>query len=122
MALESEARMATVEECRKALENLTGRLMEIDEKERADFFTGRTVSCKVTDLDVTFVTTLGDAGANPVREATPSDPPADIRLTAKSDVVISLADAPANIAREWIAGRVKIEASMRDLFRLRKLL
>lgn len=114
--------MATVEECRKALENLTSRLTEVDEKERADFFTGRTVSCRVTDLDITFVTTLGDQDANPVREATPADPPADIRLTAKSDVVISLADAPANIAREWIAGRVKIEASMRDLFRLRKLL
>jgi len=52
----------------------------------------------------------------------PDEPPADIRLTANSDEVISLAASPMNLARSWVAGRVKIEASMKDLFRLRKLL
>jgi hypothetical protein len=36
--------------------------------------------------------------------------------------VISLAQSPLNIARAWVAGRVKIDASMKDLFRLRRLL
>jgi hypothetical protein len=27
-----------------------------------------------------------------------------------------------NIARAWMSGRIKIEASMKDLFRLRRLL
>ena len=47
---------------------------------------------------------------------------ADIRLTAVSDDVISLAATPANIARMWLSGRVKVHASMRDLLALRRLL
>jgi hypothetical protein len=57
-----------------------------------------------------------------VREVGPGEPPADIRLTANSDEVVSLAESPMNIARAWVAGRVKIDASMKDLLRLRKLL
>ncbi len=68
------------------------------------------------------VTRFTDHGAEPVTEAKPDDPPADIRLTAVSDDVLSLADTPANIARMWISGRVKVQASMRDLLALRKLL
>ena len=56
------------------------------------------------------------------RAAKPDDPPADIRLTASSDDVIALSATPANIARMWLSGRVKVQASMRDLLALRKLL
>jgi len=57
-----------------------------------------------------------------VKEAAPDEPPADIRLTGNSDDVISLSATPANIARMWLSGRVKVQASMRDLLALRKLL
>ena len=57
-----------------------------------------------------------------MREAAPGEPPADIRMTAKSDEVVALAEQPMNIARAWMSGRIKIEASMKDLFRLRRLL
>jgi hypothetical protein len=118
----SEARMATVEECREALQTLTARLGEINPQERSSFFSNRSFSCHVTDLGVTFVTTITDTGAEPVKEAAPDEPPADIRLTANSDDVISLAATPANIARMWMAGRVKVQASIRDLLALRRLL
>ena len=118
----SEARMATVEECREALQTLTARLGEINPQERSSFFSNRSFSCHVTDLGVTFVTTITDTGAEPVKEAAPDEPPADIRLTASSDDVVSLAATPANIARMWMAGRVKVQASIRDLLALRRLL
>ena len=35
---------------------------------------------------------------------------------------VDLAEQPMNIARAWMSGRVKIEASVKDLFRLRRLL
>jgi hypothetical protein len=114
--------MASAEECREALQTLTGRLTEMSPTERASYFGQRSMSCHVTDLGVTFVTRFTDNGADPVTEAKPDDPPADIRLTAKSDDVVSLSATPANIARMWIAGRVQIHASMRDLLALRKLL
>ena len=114
--------MASAEECREALEALTGRLGEMNPKDRSSFFSNRSFSCHVTDLGVTFVTRITDHGAEPVREAKPDDPPADIKLAGNSDDVISLAATPANIARMWLAGRVKIQASMRDLLALRRLL
>ncbi len=114
--------MASAEECREALQTLTGRLTEMSPQDRASYFGKRSMSCHVTDLGVTFVTRFTDQGADPVTEAKPDDSPADIRLTASSDDVVSLAATPANIARMWIAGRVKVQASMKDLLALRKLL
>jgi hypothetical protein len=114
--------MTTAEQCREALQKLAGRLTEISPGERADYFGNRTMSCTIPDLGVTFRTHLGTESSEPVREQTPEDPPADIRITASSEDVLSLSDSPMNIARMWLAGKVKIEASMKDLFRLRKLL
>ncbi|MGD0556860.1 MAG: SCP2 sterol-binding domain-containing protein [Streptosporangiaceae bacterium] len=110
------------EQCREALQKLAARLNELSPGERADYFGNRTMSCTIPDLNVTFRTQLGTEGDADVREQTPDDPPADIRITASSDDVLSLAESPMNIARMWLAGKVKIDASMKDLFRLRKLL
>ncbi len=74
--------MASVEECREALQTLSRRLTEMNPQDRASYFSNRSMSCHVTDLGVTFVTRFTDAGAEPVAEAKPDDPPADIRLTA----------------------------------------
>jgi hypothetical protein len=114
--------MASAEECREALQTLTGRLAEMNPNDRASYFGKRSMSCYVTDLGVMFLTRFTDHGADPVKEVGPDEPPADIRLTANSDDVLSLAATPANIARMWIAGRVKVHASMRDLLALRRLL
>ena len=113
--------MKSAEECREALQKLAGRLAELNPDDRDEYFGNRSISVTIPDLGVTYATTLG-GGDDPVREVAPGEPPADIRLTANSDTTSSLAESPMNIARAWMAGRVKIEASMRDLFRLRKLL
>jgi SCP-2 sterol transfer family len=113
--------MHSAEECRTALQKLAGRLSELSPAERDQYFGNRTMSVAIPDLGVTFVTRLG-CGDDPVREAAPGEPPADIRLTAKSDEVVALAGQPMNIARAWMSGRIKIEASVKDLFRLRRLL
>lgn len=113
--------MTSAEECREALQKLAGRLSEMSPAERDQYFGNRTISVTIPDLGVTYVTLLG-TGNDPVREVTPGERPADIRITAKSDEVVALAEQPMNIARAWMTGRVKIEASMKDLFRLRRLL
>ena len=113
--------MTTAEECRTALQKLAGRLSELTPQEREQYFGNRTISVTIPDLNVTFVTVLG-SGDDPVRQAAPGDPPADIRMTANSAEVVALAEQPMNIARAWMGGRIKIEASVKDLFRLRRLL
>ena len=114
--------MATAEECREALQALTNRLGEMPEQDRSSFFSNRSFSCHVTDLGITFLTSITHTRAEPIKEAGPDEPPADIRLTANSDDCVSLAETPANIARMWMAGRVKVQASLRDLLALRRLL
>ena len=113
--------MTMAEQCRAALQKLAGRLSEMSPADRDQYFGNRTISVTIPDLGATYVTVLG-SGNDPVREVAPGEPPADIRMTAKSDEVLALAEQPMNIARAWVTGRIKIEASMKDLFRLRRLL
>jgi hypothetical protein len=113
--------MASALECQQALQKLASRLSEMSPADRENYFGNRSISVTIPDIGVTYVTHLGTADA-PVHEAAPGEPPADIRLTANSDEVVSLAESPMNIGRSWVAGRVKIEASVKDLFRLRRLL
>lgn len=113
--------MHTAQECQEALQKVAGRLAEIPPEERLKNFGDRTMSVTVSDLGVTFVTVLGK-GDDPVRIAEPSEPKADIRLTAKSDDVLPLTEQPMNIGRAWMTGKVKIEASMKDLLQLRRLI
>ena len=114
--------MATAEECRQALVDLTGRLSEMDPADRATYLVDRDISCTIADLGVTFVTHLGPDGAGPVTVANGSGVHAQVRFTAKSDDLLAIAEDPASIPRAWLTGRLKIEASIPDLFRLRKLL
>ena len=114
--------MATAEECRQALESLTGRIQEMDPADRAAYLVDRVISCKVTDLGVTFVTHLGPDGASPVTVANGADPQAQVKFTTKSDDLLALAEDPGSIGKAWLTGRLKVEASIFDILRLRKAL
>jgi hypothetical protein len=114
--------MATAAECRKALESLTGRLSEMDAKDRAAKLADRTLSCRVSDLGVTFLTRLGPNGADPIVEAKAGASAAQIRFTAKSDDVVAIGEDPGGFARAWLTGRVRVEGSIMDLLQLRKLI
>ena len=114
--------MTTADECRKALDTLLGRIAGMDPADRAANFPERTMSCRVPDLGLLFVTRIGPDGADPVEEAAPGTPPAQVRFTANSDDLVSIAGDPASFARAWLTGRLKVEANVFDLLRLRKFL
>jgi SCP-2 sterol transfer family len=114
--------MATAEECRTALENLTSRIAEMETRDRAAHLLDRTLSCRVPDLDITFVTRLSPDGAQPVGVAQNGARPAQVRFTANSDVVVSIAADPGSFMRAWLSGRLKVQGSVFDLLHLRKLM
>jgi hypothetical protein len=114
--------MATAEECRKALESLTGRLSGLNPQQRAAYLADRVLSCHVDDLGITFVTQLGPDGAGPVTEVDGKDVEAQVRFSTSSDELLALAENPGSFARAWLGGRIKVQASIFDLLRLRKLL
>ncbi|MCG5215089.1 SCP2 sterol-binding domain-containing protein [Streptosporangium soli] len=115
--------MATVEECRAALRKLSEQFDEVDEETKAKHVVERTISCRISDLDTTFFGRIHHGGLDPFGDLPRGDGrPAEIRLTISSDDLVSLVDGELDMARALFSGRVKIEASIGDLFRLRKLL
>jgi predicted lipid carrier protein YhbT len=114
--------MATAEECQAALESLVGRIAAMDAKDREAHLLDRTLSCRVTDLGVTFLTRLGPHGADDVHVAANGSPPAQVRFTAASDTVVAIAADPGTFMRAWMSGRLKVQGNVLDLLHLRKLL
>lgn len=113
--------MASVGECRKALDSLAAALAEVEPELRARHVPARTVACRLTDLDVTFVGRLDEHGVHELREAGDGEPEVDVRLTMDSDELVALANGSDDFLHAWLRGRVQVSASMRDLLRLRSL-
>ncbi|XRQ15741.1 SCP2 sterol-binding domain-containing protein [Actinomadura welshii] len=113
--------MANEEDCRAALGRVATRLAEVDADRFAEHVVERTISCVIPDLGLAYRTRLHAGGLDPFE---PDDEPgeAQVRLTVGSDDLIALARDELNPAKAWAAGRLKIEASLFDLLRLRKLL
>ncbi|MET8639499.1 SCP2 sterol-binding domain-containing protein [Streptomyces sp. NPDC004096] len=115
--------MATIEECRSALDKLSDNLAGAEGDVHAAAALDRSLSCHVTDLDLTFVGRLRD-GRIEVLDTVPGPPPdrAQIRLAMTGDDLVAMVDGQLNFAKAWGSGRVRLEASLLDVFRLRKLL
>jgi predicted lipid carrier protein YhbT len=112
--------MATIKECHAALERLAGKLREVDEDERKQHAFDRTLSCHVPDLGVIFAGRLEDGHITGI--TTDESPRAQIRLTAKSDDLVAMTDGHLSFGQAWLSGKVKVEAGVRDLLKLRSML
>ncbi|MFG2291669.1 sterol-binding protein [Streptomyces sp. NPDC048595] len=115
--------MATLDQCRAALDRLAQNMSSADGSVRSAAALDRSLSCRITDLDVTFVGRLAGGTIQGVTSV-PGPPPskAEIRLTMAGDDLVALVDGELNFAKAWGSGRVKLEAGLRDLLRLRTLL
>ncbi|RLU92027.1 sterol-binding protein [Streptomyces griseocarneus] len=115
--------MATIEECRTALDRLAENLAGAGGGLREAAAPDRSLSCHITDLDVTFTGHLAGGHIQDV-ETVPGTPErrAEIALTMAGDDLVALVDGRLNFARAWAGGRVRVQASLRDVLRLRSLL
>lgn len=112
--------MASVQEVEAALHGLAARLAAVDADLRAKHTVDRTLSCTVTDLGVVFVGRLCDDGLTDIRQD--GDASAQVRLAAGSDDLIALTEGRLGLPSAWATGRLKVEASVLDLLKLRTLL
>jgi hypothetical protein len=115
--------MATMAECRTALDRLSDTLASADGDVRGAAALNRSLSCRLTDLDVTFTGRL-ENGRIKVLGTHPGPPreKAEIRLAMTGDDLVALVDGELGFAKAWASGRVKLEAGFRDLLKLRSLL
>ncbi|RBY97403.1 sterol-binding protein [Blastococcus sp. TF02-8] len=112
--------MATMDQCMTALTGILGDLAANPAAAGLD----RSLSCRITDLEQVVLGRLGSGAVRDLRTVPdgPQVPKADIRLTMTSDDLVALTDGSLGFGSAWAAGRVKLEAGLRDLLRLRKLL
>jgi hypothetical protein len=110
--------VATAEQCADALTRLADRLAARDSNARQGF--DRTLSCRIRDLDIVFGGRLVNGELKDIRRVQSGQ--AQIRLDLTSDDLVAMVDGTLNLASAWAGGRVKINAGVMDLVRLRSLL
>ncbi|KOU14118.1 sterol-binding protein [Streptomyces sp. WM6372] len=115
--------MATIDECRAALDRLSGNLARADGGVRGAAAMDRSLSCHITDLDQTFTGRL-EGGRIRVDAVSPGPPAtkAEIRLAMTGDDLVAMVAGDLKFAKAWASGRVRLEAGFRDLLRLKSLL
>jgi hypothetical protein len=115
-----EAAATRVAECMTALESVLGDLAAKPAAQGLD----RSLSCRLTDLGQVVRGRLARGSVREVRTE-PDDSSlekADIRLTMTSDDLLALTEGRLSFGPAWASGRVKLEAGLRDMLRLRSLL
>jgi alkyl sulfatase BDS1-like metallo-beta-lactamase superfamily hydrolase len=111
--------MASVEECAQAFRTLADRMAATDPAVRARNAIDRTLSCRLTDLDVVFGGRLHDGLLTDIRTVDTAD--AQVKLTMASDDLVAMVSGKQKFASAWTNGRVKLDASVLDLIRLRSI-
>ena len=110
--------MASVEECRAAVQSLVDSLMARSAGKTSGL--DRTVSCTVTDLDLVFSGRLHDGRADDV--TSDPRPKAQVRLSASSDDLVGLSNGSLEPKAAFFAGRLKVSASLGDMLKLKSML
>jgi predicted lipid carrier protein YhbT len=117
--------MASVKQCRSALDRLAKSLDTLEPELRSKHLPQRTVACRVKDLDVLFTARVDEDGVHDIAQSPTGDgdsPSADVRVALDSDDLIALVDREDDFISAWLHGRVQVSAPVRDMLRLRSFL
>lgn len=112
--------MATVEESEAAMHKLAERMRSPEAADVRGKVLERSISCTLKDLGVTFGGDLREGGIENIRQV--DGPSGQIKLTTTSDDLVAMVDGRLNFAKAWTSGRLKVDASVFDLLKLRSLL
>jgi hypothetical protein len=112
--------VADREQCENALHGLAARLDALTRAGRRPPHTpDRTLLLRLPDLATSYVAELRDGGLRGIAEGSR---PAQITFTLTSDDLIAVTEGRLAIRSAWATGRLKVEAGLRDLLRVRSLL
>jgi len=112
--------MASKAACEAALAELAQRLDGVPESMKRRHSVDRTINCHLPDLQVTYSGRLSDGVLCDITDQ--PLPSAQIRLTVSSDDLVAVTRGDLPFTSAWSSGRLRIEASMLDMLRLRAIL
>ena len=91
--------MASLDDCRAALDELNQRLSAVDKQHRESKIPDRTLSLHLLDHDVMFRGTLHKGELINITEGEPEGPKSDIRLTMSSDDLVAMTNRELSFAQ-----------------------
>jgi predicted lipid carrier protein YhbT len=77
------------------------------------------IAVHIVDLDMNYWTEMQAGRMDGLHEGIPGR--ADIRIGVPSDELVAMVDGKASLFSAFLSGKVKIDASLSDMLRLRKL-
>ena len=113
--------MASKAEVERQLRALMARLDGNESNVRSAIPTRKVLRCQVPDLNTAWNSVVENGHVSQPTEA-PSDGPADITLRVGSDDLVDLVEGRISFLSAFSSGKVKVDASIVDLLRLRSLL
>jgi hypothetical protein len=111
--------MATLNECESALATLAARLAAADPATRRKSSLDRSLALTLRDLKVTFAGQIKDGLLTGITQS--SGPSGQVKLNMTSDDLVALVAGKLNLVAAWTSGRVKIDARVFDLIKLRAI-
>ena len=115
--------MATKRQVETKLRQLIKRLDQTDREVRGSLAESlpesRIIEVVITDLDASYWTELDGGRMDGLHHGTPRE--AEILVRVSSDHLIELVDGRKSLFSAYLSGQVRIEASISDLLRLRRL-
>jgi hypothetical protein len=112
--------VATQEEVDAALAQLLGRFTAVDDEVRSLLPSRRTIEARCPDIDYVRHAELREGRLLLLDEA--PDRRADIRISVRSDDLLAMVDGELPFGRAYTSNRLRLDASMTDLLRLRAVL
>ena len=113
--------MATKPEVKRQLAALMARLDGNEANVRSAIPTRKVLRCLVPDLGAAWYSVVDQGHVSQPTE-TPPNGPADITLQVGSDDLVDLVEGRISFLSAFSSGKVKVDASIVDLLRLRSLL
>lgn len=112
--------MANEDEVRETLHSLIRRIENIDPSYRAMLPSRRTIQAECPDLSLVTHAFWRHGRLSELHDG-PAERP-DIRITVDSDDLMAMARGELEFGRAWSNNRLRLDASMTDLLRLRAVL
>jgi hypothetical protein len=113
--------VATKDEVGRAIERLMARLDGNQDNVRSAIPGRKVMGCLVTDIDASWYSVIEDGNVSPPTETPPPGEQVAVLLKLRSDDLIDLVEERTTFMSAFLSGKVRVDASLSDLLRMRAL-
>jgi hypothetical protein len=114
--------VASKAEVGEALARLLARLDGNEAHLRSAIPGHKVLRCHVPDLDSSWYAVINDGHVSRPTERPPDDGRVDVTLQVASDDLVDLVEERVSFPSAFLSGKVRVDASLADLLRMRNLL